>query len=136
VDRSALKYLEQSLGAQAIPLVEQWFYDPRIIDPNEKEPFARVGLNWVGLDGQADDFYLRAINDMTLSASHRKNLIEDLNYLPDKRKVSPSDLPIIDNRIAIIEDQMPKTSDPDNAAALAEAHKDLVNMKKAATTKP
>jgi hypothetical protein len=134
VDRSALKYLEQSLGAQAIPLVEQWYYDPRIIDPNEKEPFARVALNWIGVDGQADDFYLRAINDMTLSASHRKNLIEDLNYLPDKRKVSASDLPIIDHRLDIIKDQMPKTSDPVNAAALVEAHNDLQNMKKAATT--
>src|SRR5688572_4992500 len=136
VDRSALKYLEQSLGAQAIPLLEQWYNDPRITDPNEKEPFARVALNWVGADGQAEDFYLRAINDMTLSASHRKNLIEDLNYLPDKRKVSSSDVPIIDHRLDIIKDQMPKTSDPVNAAALVEAHNDLQNMKKAATTQP
>jgi len=136
VDRSALKYLEQSLGAQAVPLVAQWYYDPRIIDPGEKEPFARVALNYVGADTQADDFYVRAINDMTLSASHRKNLIEDLNYLPDKRKMSPSDLPLVDNRIAIIEDLLPQTSDPVNAAALREAHNDLVNMKKTATTKP
>ena len=68
VDRSALKYLEQSLGAQAVPLVAQWYYDPRIIDPGEKEPFARVALNYVGADTQADDFYLRAINVMSLIA--------------------------------------------------------------------
>jgi hypothetical protein len=138
VDRSALKYLEQSLGPQALPLVAQWYYDPRINDPAEKEPFARVALNWVGADGQADELYTKAINDMTLSASHRKNLIEDLNEggLQDKRKPSASDLPIIDHRIAFTEEQLLQASDPVNAAALREAHKDLVNMKKAATTNP
>ena len=138
VDRSALKYLEQSLGVQAVPLAAQWYYDPRITDPGEREPFARVALNWVGVDGQADDFYLRAINDMTLSASHRKNLIEDLNEsgFPDKNKITASDIPIIDGRITIIEDQLPKASDPVNAAALAEALNDLGKMKKAATTQP
>jgi len=136
VDRSALKYLEQSLGAQAVPLAAQWYSDPRIIDPIEKDILARVALHWVGADGQADEFYIRVINDMTLPGGIRKDIIEDLNYLPDKRKPSPGDLPLIDNRIAIIEDQLPKTSDPVNAAALTEAHTDLVNMKKAATTKP
>lgn len=134
VDRSALKYLQQSLGAQTVPLVAQWYYDPRITDPGEREPFARVALNYVGADAQADDFYVKAINDPTLSDRHRKNLIEDLNEtgITDKR-----DLAILKNRLAIIEDQLPKTSDPVNAAALEEAQKDLTNMANAAaTTKP
>jgi len=136
VDRSALKYLQQSLGPQSVPLVAQWYDDPRIRDPGEREPFARVALNYVGADGQADDFYQRAINDMTLSAGHRKNLIEDLNEtgFPDKRKISPSDLPLIDNRIAFIEDHLPETSDPVNRAAFEEAHKDLMNMREQAGT--
>ncbi len=138
VDRSALKYLQQSLGAQSVPLVAQWYDDPRIADPAEREPFARVALNYVGADGQADEFYKRAINDMTLSDSHRKNLIEDLNEtgFPDKRKIGASDLPVIDYRIAFIEDNLPQTSDPVNRRAFEEALGDLVNMKKAATTKP
>jgi len=142
VDRSALKYLQQSLGAQAVPLVAQWYDDPRISDAAEREPFARVALNYVGADGQADEFYQRAINDMTLSGSHRKNLIEDLNEtgFPDKRKISASDLPLIENRIAFIEELLPRTSDPVNAAAFNEAHRDLLNMReqanKPATPKP
>jgi hypothetical protein len=130
VDRGALKYLQQSLGPQAVPLVAQWYDDPRIRDPAEREPLARVALNYVGADAQANEFYEKAINDMTLTGSHRKNLIEDLNEdgFPDKRNITASDLPLIENRIALIDDLLPKASDPVNIAAFGEARKDLMNM--------
>jgi hypothetical protein len=135
IDRGALKYLQQSLGAQSVPLVAQWYFDPRITDPAEREPLGRAALPYVGADAQANEFYDKVINDMTLSANHRKNLIEDLNEPPDKQKIGRSDLPWIDGRIAFIEDQRQRT-DPANIPALNEAQKDLLNMKNAATTAP
>jgi hypothetical protein len=136
VDRSALKYLQQSLGAQSVPLVEQWYYDPRISDPNEREPLGRAALPYVGADPQANEFYDKVINDMTLTASQRNEFKEDLNEPPNKGKISASDLPWIEGRIDFIEGQYARTPNSMNDPALNEAHKDLVNMKKAAATNP
>jgi hypothetical protein len=138
VDRSALKYLQQSLGQQAVAIAAQWYDDPRLTDPARKEPFARLALNYVGADAQADGFYQKAINDMTLTESHRKNLIEDLNQdgFPDTRNLSARDLPLIQNRIAFIEQNAPLATDPVNAAAFKEAYKDLLKMRERASRPP
>jgi len=45
MDRSALRYLQQSLGQQAVPIAAQWYNDPRITDPAKKEPLARLALS-------------------------------------------------------------------------------------------
>lgn len=131
VDRSALKYLQQSLGSQAVPVAARSFDDPRITDPANKEPFARLALSYVGVDAQANEFYQRAINDMSLSKSHRKNLIEDLNQdgFVDLKNLGARDLPLIENRIALIEQLAPQATDPANTAAFKEAYKDLINMR-------
>jgi hypothetical protein len=136
VDQSALRYLRQTIGPQAVPLVAQLYDDPRINDPANKEPLARLALNFVGADAQANEFYQRAINDMTLSNGHRKNLIEDLNQdgFPDTRNLSARDLPLIESRISLIEQLAPQASDPVNKRAFDEAYKDLVNMRKRAST--
>jgi hypothetical protein len=138
VDRSALKYLQQSIGVQTIPLVVQWYDDPRIREPAQKEPLARVALSYVGADAQANELYQKAINDMTLTGSHRKNLIEDLNEdgFPDKRNITASDLPLIENRIELIEKLLPQATDAVNNAAFKEAHKDLMMMRERANKPP
>jgi len=135
VDRSALKYLQQSLGQQAVGIAAQLYDDPRVTDSAKKEPFARLALNYVGADAQADGFYQKAINDMTLTESHRKNLIEDLNQdgFPDTRNLSARDLPLIQNRISFIEQQAPLATDPANVAAFKEAYKDLLKMRERAS---
>jgi hypothetical protein len=138
VDRSALKYLQQSIGQQAVALAAQWYDDPRITDPAQKEPFARLALNYVGADTQANDFYQKAINDMALSRSHRKNLIEDLNQdgFSDTRNLTANDLPLIQNRITLIESLAPHATDPVNSAAFKEAYKDLLIMRDKVTRPP
>jgi len=135
VDRSALKYLQQSLGQQAVAIAAHWYDDPRLTDSAKKEPFARLALNYVGADAQADGFYQKAINDMTLTESHRKNLIEDLNQdgFPDTRNLSARDLPLIQSRISFIEQQAPLATDPANVAAFKEAYKDLLKMRERAS---
>ena len=131
IDRSALKYLQQSLGPQAVALVAQTYNDARLIDPATKEPLARVALNYVGADAQANEFYQQAINDMALPKDDRRNLIEDLNQdgFPSTKNLSERDLPLIMNRISIIEQLAPGATDPVNAAAFQEAYKDLLKMR-------
>jgi hypothetical protein len=129
IDRSALKYLQQTLGAQSVAIAAQLYDDPRLTDPGNKEPLARLALSYVGVDAQANEFYQKTINDMTLTKGHRSNLIEDLNEDGlNFRNLTANDVPIIRNRLALIEQLAPHAADAVNAAAFKEAHKDLVNM--------
>jgi hypothetical protein len=138
VDRAALKYLQQTLGQQVVPLMAQLYNDTRISDPQVKEPFARVALNYVGADQQANEFYVKAINDMNLSNGQRKNLIEDLNQdgFANRKNLTQNDLPLINNRMALIEQLAPSMTDPVNLAAMKEAYKDLVKMRERAMRPP
>jgi hypothetical protein len=134
IDRGALKYLQQTLGPQSVTIAAQLYDDPRLKGPENKEPLARLALSYVGVDAQANQFYEKTINDLTLTKSHRSNLIEDLNEDGlNFRNLTPRDLPIIENRIALIEQLAPHAADPVNAAAFKEAYKDLVNMREKAS---
>ena len=66
----------------------------------------------------------------SLSPNARKDLIEDLNEegFADPDHVVTDDLPLILNRLALIEQLAPDAMDETNAAAFEEAYKDLVNM--------
>lgn len=138
VDRSALKYLQQSLGQQAVAIAAQLYDDPRLADPAKKEPLARVALNYVGADAQADEFFQKAINDLNLPNDHRRNLIEDLNQdgFVDRKNLNARDLQLIQNRLALIEQLAPNATDPVNAAAFKEAYKDLLKMRERLTRPP
>jgi len=131
VDRSALKYLQQTLGPQAVPIAAQLYQNPGLTNAEAKEPLARVALTFAGADAQANAFYVQAINDPALTRSHRKNLIEDLNEagFTDLKNLSERDLPLIQNRMSLIEQLAPTPLDEANAAAFREAYKDLVNMR-------
>ena len=103
----------------------------RLTDPAKKEPLARLALTYVGADAQANEFYLKAINDLTLPKDDRKNLIEDLNQdgFSDRKNLTARDLALIENRLALIEQLAPAATDPVNLAAMKEAHKDLTKMR-------
>jgi hypothetical protein len=91
---------------------------------------ARSALSLVGADPDAEAVWVSAINDPTRSEHERKDLIEDLNEegFDDPRNVTADDLPLIVNRLAVIEQLAPSAMDDINDAAFAEAYKDLVNM--------
>jgi hypothetical protein len=93
-------------------------------------PIARAALGLVGVDPEAEEVWYWAINDPTLSADDRKNLIEDLNEdgFPDPKHITIDDLPLILSRIELIEEIGPDAMDDTNAEAFAEAYKDLVNL--------
>jgi hypothetical protein len=71
-----------------------------------------------------------AINDPTLPPNERQDLIEDLNEdgLSDPKHPTTDDLPLIFNRLLIIETVGPDAMDSVNANAFGEAYKDLVNL--------
>jgi hypothetical protein len=95
-----------------------------------KDPVARVALCFVGADPDAEQYWIEAINDPSLSAHERSDLIEDLNEegLADPRGRNAEDLPLIVSRILLIEEVAPYAMDQVNADAFLEAYKDLVNL--------
>jgi hypothetical protein len=84
----------------------------------------------VGVDTQAEEYWIEAINDPTLPSEERKDLIEDLNEdgLANPHLPTADDMPIITRRLELIEELAPYALDRVNAAAFAEAYKDLVNL--------
>jgi hypothetical protein len=95
-----------------------------------QDPVARVALGYVGADPDAEMYWLGAINNPSLSAHERQDLIEDLNEdgLSDPQNPTAEDLPLILNRIQLIEDVGWDAMDEVNADAFQEAYKDLVNL--------
>ncbi len=129
VDRTAMKYLQTTLGEQSLPIAQQAWNDPRIT-ADQKEPLARVALAYLGANPQAEPLFKTAINDMSLPPDHRRELIEDLNTdgFADKRNPTPADLALIQNRLRFIQQNAPNAVDVVNAKAFAEAAKDLLQM--------
>jgi hypothetical protein len=96
----------------------------------EPKPLERDALAYVGADPLAEAIWLNAINSADVSAHDRSDLIEDLNEdgFADPKNLTPDDLPLIVNRLELIEREAPFAMDDVNAAAFAEAYKDLVKM--------
>ena len=86
-------------------------------------------MSFVGVDPDAESTWLEAIFNPNLPAKEREDLIEDLNEqgLSDPKRPGPEDLPVILNRIALIEKITPD-ADPFMLPHLREAHKDLQNL--------
>lgn len=95
-----------------------------------QDPDARVALSLVGADPEAEAYWAAAINDPNLSANERQNLIEDLNEdgLSDPKHPGPQDLPLILNRLRLIDELAPYAMDQVNSDAFQEAQKDLLAM--------
>src|SRR5205814_2195668 len=95
-----------------------------------RDPIARIALTLVGADSDAEDYWFAAINDLTLPANERQDLIEDLNEegLSDPEHPTTEDLPLIFNRLALIETIGPDAADEVNAKAFVEAYNDLLNL--------
>lgn len=99
---------------------------------NARNPAARQALAGVGKDVESEKIWLEAINDPTLPANERQDLIEDLNEDGISNPAQPTDrdLTLIKSRIALIANLLSDAMDETNAAAFKEAQKDLLNMLK------
>jgi hypothetical protein len=94
-----------------------------------QDPLAKVALAMVGADADAEVYWLDAIYDSNLPDPEREDLMEDLNEdgLSDPRHPGPGDLPLIMNRLRLIEQVVP-TADSFMLTHLWEAYKDLWNL--------
>jgi hypothetical protein len=105
--------------------------DPQtLLEPTIPVEVARAALGFVGADPQAEEVWYAAINDPSLSPKARQDLIEDLNEegFADPKNITEEDLPLIYSRLALLEQIAPDAMDDVNAAAFAEADKDLWQM--------
>ena len=93
------------------------------------DPAARDALALVGIDPNAEQYWLDAIYDTSLPDKEREDLMEDLNEtgFADPKNLTADDLPLIASRLALIQQIAPNT-DPFMAEHLGEAYKDLANM--------
>ena len=98
--------------------------------PEIQDPDARAALSLVGADPAAEQYWISAINDDTLPANERRELIEDLNQdgFVNRKNPGLEDFQLIVSRIQLIEELAPSAKDQVNADAFAEAYKDLVKM--------
>ena len=133
VDRSALKYLQQTLGDQSVPLAVQLYQDARVAGGDGKEPLARLALAFVGANPQAEQLFHTAVLDGALTPDARRNLIEDLNQdgLSSKKTLSPEDLNLVNARYRLTQTYLQQDyvqGDQMLLAAFKEADKDLRNM--------
>ena len=121
---------QSNTEAQAEPAPEQFNEDPQFEESRAKEQRGRAALGMIGRDPEADEVWIRIINDPGVSENARSNLIEDLNEdgLSDPRNPTLDDLPLIQYRIQLIDKLAPDAMDKVNSDAFQEAHKDLVNM--------
>ena len=99
--------------------------------PALKDPVAREALSSVGADAGAEVIWTQAINNPDIPANERQDLIEDLNEegFADPKRLTRDDLPLILNRLELIDRLAPSAMDDVNAAAFKEARKDLINMR-------
>jgi hypothetical protein len=99
-----------------------------------QDPDPRDVLAMVGMDDEADQFWLNAIFDTSLSDNERADLMEDLNEagFDDPANVTADDLPLILSRLELIGAVLPNADDF-MTEHLMEAQKDLANMASAAS---
>ena len=121
---------QSNIEAQKEMATETFEQDSQFDDPRAKERRARIALGMIGYDPEADEVWIRLINDPSLSANARSNLIEDLNEdgFADPHNPTVEELPMIEYRLELIEDLLPYAMDKVNEDAFKEARKDLENM--------
>jgi hypothetical protein len=118
--------------------------DAALFEPKEPgkdkiaDPLARAALALVGVDRDAEAYWIEAINDANLAEQERQDLIEDLNEdgLSDADNPGQEDLPMIANRLRLIEHLLPSAMDRVNVDAFLEAQKDLLIMQDRLTAAP
>ena len=89
---------------------------------------ARAALALVGVSPEAEQYWIASINDLSLTNKERRELIEDLNDTGLPPNPTLENLPLIVNRLQLIDRLAPAAIDQINANAFAEARKDLVNF--------
>jgi hypothetical protein len=129
VDKSALQYLQKTLGTEVLPTIAQIYTDPRLTDGAQKESLARVALAFAGSDPRADALWRNSIYDQSIPEDARRELIEDLNQDGiDEKNPTQSDYDRMRARLALIAKNSKSTDSKAIADAFVEARNDLLKM--------
>jgi hypothetical protein len=137
VDKSALQYLEKTLGAEALPAIAQIYQDSRLTNGAQKEPLARVALSFAGENPQADALWRTAIYDQSIPEDARRELVEDLNQDGlNEKNPTDSDYRKMRARLALIEKNRQNAESKKMLDAFNEAQKDLLDMLAKAPNQP
>lgn len=141
VDRSALRYLQQSLGDKSLAVAAQTYSDGRVTDSESKEALGRLALNFVGATDKALELYHKAALDPQLTEGARRNLIEDLNDegYANYRNPTPEDVKLMAKRYELTQAYLGQDyvkNDKVLNESFLEANKDLRNMLQKAGVTP
>jgi len=122
---------QKTAPRQALPAAPPTVQEMGASETVVPKDVAFAALSCVGAVPEAEDVWLAAINDPGFNSETRNDLIEDLNEngFPDPDHLTMDDLPLIESRIALVEQHGPDAMDDTNAAAFMEAYKDLLNMR-------
>lgn len=126
INAGALRYLQQTLGEQALPMIYQHYQNPNL-NASGKERLGRFALNFAGANPQADALWSTAVLDPAVPLRNRDDLIEDLaeDGFENRRNPTERDLAIAKNRLALIEKYRSSADHERIAGAFAEAQRDL-----------
>lgn len=127
VEPGALKYLQQQLGEQVLPVVAQAYRDPRLTDPAKREPLAVVIGELAGVNPTANEMFRGVVNDSGLPLPARRQLIENLadrgyQNLPTP---TPRDLKLMQARLELIDQYRNDVTDKIITGAFATAETNL-----------
>jgi hypothetical protein len=100
------------------------------VEPAVPVRLAFRALWYLGVDPAAERTWIRAINDLSLPAGVRSDLIVDMidEGYSDNSRPGVQDLPLILARLQIIERHAPYATDPVNRAAFEEIYRDLLEL--------
>jgi len=94
-----------------------------------QDPVARAALSLVGIDPDADEIWVDAINNPALNPKELEDLIEDLNEegFEDPKNLRDDELELVWRRLVLVEEHFPLPDDVRYPHFL-EVYKDLHNM--------
>jgi hypothetical protein len=100
-----------------------------------EDPLAREALALVGVNPEAEKYWVEAIHDERLPKSERQDLIDDLNEkgLPDPKHPTPEDLSIIKSRLDALDALAPTLP---SELDYREARSDLLQLIRIANGSP
>jgi uncharacterized protein (UPF0147 family) len=116
VDRTVLRYLEDSLKEQAIPAIARALKNPAITNASKKEPLLGVIVEQTGKSTAANQVLQELLLDQTTPVKLRERAIRELdNEGFEEDNPSAEDLKVVASRLALLEQLTPTINDPNVA---------------------
>jgi|GEM_PF-1876559 hypothetical protein len=121
LDRDALNYLTQTLGEQALPLIQQALNDPRLTNGFERASLMASALQYVGKNATANQMFSEIIANQSLPVQMRAFAIQSLaggggrfgrgNPMMQQNQQDSSDPQTIQSRIQLLNNMKSQTTE-------------------------